>query len=148
MRSIELNWLWRKNKWVILPELKFVTSGSFDNSCYLTPGSLILDKLENEHYASRGLIIINTDAIENIDSLIAHEWTHHMQYHSGTDFAELDTSLDYDALLNDYDNFIAEYYARQHERDALMSECKLTNDEISKYHWFLTTGQTWKNTIK
>ena len=148
MRSIELNWLSKKDRWVILPNIQFITADIWSGSCYLPPYNLFTDKKGNDHYSKTGLLFINVETPGTIEAEMAHEWTHHLQYHSGTDFSELDLSIDSDELENDPDSFFAEYYARHHEREALLSECMRTHDENSRLLWFLTTGQTWKNTIK
>ena len=149
MRSIELNWLWRKDKWVILPDIKFVSSDSDDGSYYLHPNRYLIDNIGNEHYSKHGLICIMPNSCGvAVDAVIAHEWEHHLQFHRGFDFSTADASVDMEWLNVDTEECYREYYSRPHEREALRAECIRTSDEYARWLWYITTGQTWKQTMK
>ena len=117
-------------------------------SYYVPPKQEFIDNNEVAHYSANGLICITSNPAGTIDAEIAHEWTHHLQFHSGFNFTEVDLSVDIELLQTDHKEFFREYYSRQHEREALFSECTRTADKHSRWLWYLTTGQTWKNTIK
>ena len=83
-RFIELNWLARSDKDILLPEVVFVDDMDMDCSgfCMYPRKEEIL--IDGRYYSrSRGVIVIKSDD-PCIDSTLAHEWRHLWQvYHYG-----------------------------------------------------------------
>ncbi len=83
MRSIELGWLQRINKELILPELCFAplegTAG-----CYYSPRACEQVIVGDIAVASdHGIIVVSTKDIGSCGAILAHEWRHHYQHCHG-----------------------------------------------------------------
>ena len=87
MKSLELNWLARREKWLRLPALLFI-EGASDwvadaGGYYVAPreGDFFF---EGQHRSCKsGLIAVLVNHCGSIEQTIAHEWRHHWQSHHG-----------------------------------------------------------------
>jgi hypothetical protein len=137
MRSIELSWLARRDKWVPLPELVFTNDGNaLYTGAYYRPQNWTLKINNKEICAKRGIIIINCEVYKfSVEATLAHEWRHHWQWFNGM---IPETPIDTSSLCwSDLDNWkksIKTYFKQPHEMDALRFECFLVKDDQSKYN--------------
>ena len=75
MKSLELRWLARKDKYIRLPEVVFVSGVNYGGSWVYPRKKEIL--LDGRYYPlDLGIITLNTDFPEEHESSIAHEWRH------------------------------------------------------------------------
>lgn len=106
MRSIELNWLARKSKWLRLPKLKMISGGFHESTCYFRPDKKVYTFPWGVDSGPNGIIVINTDTRSSSELLreaLAHEWRHHMQYFSGIKLGE--SGILSEKLQWDYSNW-------------------------------------------
>lgn len=114
MRSIDLNFVARRDKSLPFPNLAFDEMEGYAGF-YVRPQEEEFIWREKIHDARRGVIFISTNYPEIIASTIAHEWRHHWQFFNG--FQMDGTSWNSPA---DYDAAIVEYFTKsKSEADAL-----------------------------
>jgi len=82
MRSLDLFFITRHYKQVVLPKIKYANIGNNIYGIYFYPNKTIICAGE-EIFTDKGLIIINSEFPQDHASTIAHEWRHHWQYHNG-----------------------------------------------------------------
>lgn len=138
IRSIELNWLSKKDKSCPLPELAFY----YDNSDTSVSGSFhhpfngVLLYDEKSYDGRNGIIEINLDCCNekgSYESILAHEWRHCWQ----CQYSELEAIASWNNLILKYDYYTAirlYYELNSRERDALLYECKMYPNDQSLYN--------------
>lgn len=141
--SLELRWLSRHDKDILLPEIVFTAdmenaAGSRCCGCYWRPEEneyLIGDKFVP---FDRGVIAINTEDPELIRGTIAHEWRHHWQFYHDL-LPPAAASWDFGG--SNYDAKIRRFFrSRPHEMDALRYQLKHAPDWCSENMAHLTFG--------
>jgi hypothetical protein len=137
MKSIELHWLSKRDKWLVLPELRFVKGGYGGTTCYIDPVDYAYECSWGETMlAKNGLIVINTTDwvdTEEVKAAIAHEWRHHWQTHSGVKCQDSSSDMYSTLDFNNWEHAVKKYYKIPHERDALEFSCQLTKSETQHY---------------
>jgi hypothetical protein len=130
MRSIDLHWLSKRDKWLILPELRIEHAGDVHrNYCYYYPPGVWTMPSGLEFDTQNGLIFINADYPAKIESTMAHEWRHHYQHHSGMKSIHTYNPELLDWSYENYKDSAKKYFSMLHERDALLFQCKMVEDE-------------------
>lgn len=131
--SLEINWIRKYDKSLPLPELVFCNTWDIGGGYYRPTDAKVLHfnqrTIDNKH----GTILINPDFPDNFESVIAHEWRHHWQYHKG-----LRNPLDY-TLWNpsgDWKSDVFHYFTEDRfEFDALMFERKFAPSDLNEQFW-------------
>jgi hypothetical protein len=125
LASLELNWLSRRDKQLILPDIVF-HDFSECQGCYCQPHwyGKAVDGIEVK--SRNGTIIVNPRTSSSIAATMAHEWRHHWQYHRGVLGASrwIPTAAGYWAD-------IVQYFQIPHERDALEFECRVAPEDLN-----------------
>lgn len=136
MRTTDLHWLWRKDKWLTYPKLLYVNKPDLAaGGVYLHPWPVVYDYQGMEMQPKTAHIIINTafnhDSKET-ECTLAHEWRHHYQYYSGDKSNKVTELADNES----YDDFIKRYFLHnEHEMDALRYSLKVANCDYMDY-WY------------
>lgn len=140
--SLELRWLARHDKDILLPEIVFAPdmdkiARNRCAGCYWKPEHS--EYLIGESFVpfDRGVIAIGTEDPELIPGIIAHEWRHHWQFHRGL----LPSKVAAWKFSTDYDTTIRRFFReRPHEMDALKYQLKHAPDWHSQNMLDLTLG--------
>jgi hypothetical protein len=122
MRSIELQWLSRRDRTLPLPNIIFKKEFVGGRYYHPDPTYEVYDDDGKPHGCNNGLIVISTE-FEGEDATIAHEWRHHYQAHMGTSNYD---SLGWKEDGRDYKEKIIEYFlTSKDEMDALRFQLSL-----------------------
>lgn len=137
-RSLELNWLRRHDRSLVVPEVLFLpqpetNTGKSCGGFYAKP--------ENQEWfiggqfvdGRFGVIVIGTDDPELIPGAIAHEWRHHWQLFNGM---PLDSARQYEGCFagRTYEAGIKNYFTHfKSERDALIFQSRVADDWCADY---------------
>lgn len=147
MRSLEVNWLRRFDRELVIPQVIFSPAPTMRNGLpcsgfYLHPGKYEVG-IDGLHYdGCFGIIVVSTNAPCDIPSIMAHEWRHHWQKHRGIKYDGVEWS---DPLAaTDVGAWIAstKRYFRQSwcEFDALRFELSVAPSDIADYRMSLVTS--------
>lgn len=146
MRSLEINWLRRFDRSLIVPQVVFaqqprMANGLNCSGIYLHPGKYEY-AIEGKFYDGWcGLLVIGTADPADIPALIAHEWRHHWQMHRGIEYDGVEwndprAATDIDA----WEASTKRYFRRSRcEFDALRFEMQVAPTDIGDYRMSLAT---------
>jgi hypothetical protein len=126
VRSIEINWLRRFDRSLVVPEIVFHLGVAHNgvgecSGFYAHPGKyeLLIDgRYVDAHF---GIIVVGLDKRIDIPGVLAHEWRHHWQLHNGFEWDHLkwDASRGWEAGIRKY------FRSSRSEMDALTFERKV-----------------------
>lgn len=134
-RSLEVNWLRRHDRTLVVPEVIFVAKpvlpcGKGCSGYYLEPGKYEV-QIDGRHYdGCFGIIVAQTDLDpRNTVATLAHEWRHHWQRHNGLEFDHKPFSVDlpWEQAIRDY------FRQSKSELDALRFEVEYAPSDINDY---------------
>lgn len=128
--SIDLNWIYRKNKQTSLPKLVYIAPHAEYGGFYVAPQYTPYIYEDKEVPANKGVLFVVED--DTTGSTIAHEWRHHWQTLNGW-ILKYDN---FDYIFSDHDIYDAEIvrYFRENnfEMDALRFENKHAKDYLNE----------------
>ena len=133
---LELNWLAKADKYILLPPVIFadIPSGGF----FRFPDKKEVLVGDKYYPADRGLIVISETYSELIESSIAHEWRHLWQYYQhgrprSTTQWNLESPLSYKKQIIDF------FMSDPQEYDALLFGLeKAPDDTALEWHEWIT----------
>jgi hypothetical protein len=137
MRSLELRWLARHDKELLLPAIIFSSDIDGCAGCYYRP--------EQAEYLlggvfvpfNRGVIVVNTKFPELIAGTLAHEWRHHWQHYNGL----LPATVNGFNSARPWELEIATFFEQPHERDALLYQHLKAADHNSQQMMDIVHGR-------
>ena len=89
-RSLEVNWLRRFDRSLVVPEVVYTPTPTSDGSevggYYVHPGKYEW-MIDGKYYdGAFGILVVGTMYGDDAVSTLAHEWRHHWQLHNGMTF--------------------------------------------------------------
>ena len=130
--SLELNWLSRSEKSLILPVVVFTEKVTSYGGMYHTPrkGEVLIQ--EKYYPLDKGLIEISTHFNDDANS-IAHEFRHHWQFLNGWKLQD-GIPWDFSFSPENYERNIKLYFtSSKSEMDAFLFQCKMTKSYTNDY---------------
>ena len=133
---LELNWLARADKYILLPPVIFadIPSGGF----FHFPRKIEV-LIDDKYYpADRGLIVISEIHSEHIEASIAHEWRHLWQYYQRGEHI-LKSQWNLESPLSYKEQIIGFFLSDPFEYDALLFQLKKAPDDVARqwYEWII-----------
>jgi len=123
---LELNWLAKSDKDILLPIVLFIDNYHAAGE-FFSPDPGNEEIIYDAYPLDRGIIIVNTN--EAISATLAHEWRHAWQHHRGIEYDGV--GLNKYASLS-YEQQIIKYFKSSRcEMDALLFEVKKSPDEYN-----------------
>lgn len=133
--SLELRWLARSDKYILLPQLVFADIDYGGRFYYPRREELLIN--DKYYPMGRGVIIISDAYPEEIESSIAHEWRHLWQFYQGWSYWYAEWDL---KSKESYRNKIIRFFKSDPlEMDALLFQLKKApNDTGREWHeWII-----------
>ena len=138
MRSLEVNWLRRFDKSLVIPQVVYcqkpiLPNGGECGGFYLQPGKyeVLIDGQSVD--AAFGILVVSANGKDDGRSVIAHEWRHHWQLHNGIAFDHKPFSQ------KPYEDAIRDFFRHsKSEMDALQFEAAVAPSDLNDYWMHLT----------
>lgn len=140
LRSLELRWLARKDKYIRFPEVVFANIES--GGIWIYPSKK--EKLIGDRYypLDLGIIVVNEEFGDEHEATIAHEWRHVWQYYNWGERG-VHHPWGIEPHLS-YREQIVNYFANDvRELDALLFEVKIAPrpHALQWYEWIVKRGE-------
>jgi hypothetical protein len=130
MRSIDLNFISRRDKQIPLPKLLFTEGYSAGGCCY-RPWNGELYFQEKYYDLTKGLIIVNVEQASSIEACLVHEWRHLYQTYAFGINDEVRSWKNEDSSSSYKQKIVSYFRLNWRELDALRYEIKITPNECN-----------------
>jgi len=129
MKSLYLNWIGKKDKSLLLPDVVFVKPTEIYSGYYCFPERKEII-IGNRYYPLNRGLIVTTDDDEEIANVLAHEWRHHWQRYNQKypeSYPSFNIQMPYEKAIRKF------FQSCPLEMDALLFSHKYAPSELSEY---------------
>lgn len=118
LKSLELNWIRKQDKSLVIPEVIFFPLKSYGGQYMRPQYNEVYDDEGHPHDMKFGAIIISSLFPDNVAGTIAHEWRHHWQTFNGWKY----DGIGWHSKSNYYKEIYNYFTKSKSEMDALKFE--------------------------